>query len=159
MPRSASYVASLPPIVRVRDGNHIVSFFHSGDLFGLSEEGRYSNATKAATPVVAYKIPLSALRRILDNNPNLDVNVIVKLCEELREAQRHALLLVQRRATTRLSMFLDLQQHLQAVRGVPAPRNLPADGQVEHCSLPRNDPRSRQPGISIADIEESHRSS
>jgi CRP-like cAMP-binding protein len=102
------------------DGSHIVSFFHSGDLFGLSEEGRYSNATKAATPVVAYKIPLSALRRILDNNPSLDVNVIVKLCEELREAQRHALLLVQRRATTRLAMFLDLQQHLQAVRGAPA---------------------------------------
>ncbi len=101
------------------DGSHIVSFFHSGDLFGLSEEGQYSNATKAATPVVAYKIPLSALRRILDNNPALDVNVIVKLCEELREAQRHALLLVQRRATTRLALFLDLQQHLQAVGETP----------------------------------------
>lgn len=99
-----------------QDGHHIVSFFHAGDLFGLSEEGRYANATKAVTPIVAYKIPLSALRRILDKNPSLDVNVIVKLCEELRAAQRHALLLVQRRATTRLAMFLDLQHHLQAAR-------------------------------------------
>lgn len=98
------------------DGSHIASFFHVGDLFGLSEEGRYSNMTKAITPVVAYKMPMLALRRILDHNPALDVNVIVKLCEELREAQRHAFLLVQRRATTRLVMFLDLQRHLQIAR-------------------------------------------
>ena len=50
----------------------------------------------------------------------VDVAVIVKLCEDLRETQRHALFLVQKRAATRLAMFLDLQEHLQIARGEPA---------------------------------------
>jgi CRP/FNR family transcriptional regulator len=102
------------------DGNHVTSFLYPGDLFGLSEEGRYVNTTKAATPVVAYKMPLAAVRRALDSNADLDVNVIIKLCEELRQAQRHAFILAQRRAATRLAMFLDLQEHLQVSRGEPA---------------------------------------
>jgi CRP/FNR family transcriptional regulator len=100
----------------VKDTEHVFSFLRSGDLFGLSEESRYANSTRATTSVVDYKIPLSAVRLMFDNRANLDVNVIVKLCEELREAQRHAVLLVQRRAVTRLAMFLDLQEHLQAAR-------------------------------------------
>ncbi|QOZ54659.1 Crp/Fnr family transcriptional regulator [Bradyrhizobium sp. CCBAU 53338] len=96
---------------------HVISFLYPGDLFGLSEEGQYANATRAATPVTAYKMPLAAIRRILANNADLDVNLIIKLCEELREAQRHAVLLAQRRAATRLAMFLGLQEHLQAARG------------------------------------------
>ena len=98
-------------------GEHVTSFLYPGDLFGLSEEGHYSNTTRAATSVVAYKIPLPAFRRILDTNADLDVDVIVKLCEDLREAQRHALVLAQRRATTRLAMFLELQEHLQSASG------------------------------------------
>jgi len=98
-------------------GEHVTSFLYQGDLFGLSEEGHYSNAARAATSVVAYKIPIPALRRILDNNADLDVDLIVKLCEDLRGAQRHALLLAQKRAATKLAMFLELQEHLQLARG------------------------------------------
>ncbi len=99
------------------EGEHVTSFLYQGDLLGLSEEGHYSNAARAATSVVAYKIPLSALRRILDNNTDLDVDLIVKLCEDLRGAQRHALLLAQKRAATKLAMFLELQERLQLARG------------------------------------------
>ena len=60
-------------------------------------------------------MPLPAVRRILDNRADFDVNVIIKLCEELRAAQRHAFVLAHRRATTRLAMFLDLQEHLQTL--------------------------------------------
>ena len=102
------------------DIDYVASFLYPGDLFGLCEEGCYSNAARAATPVVAYKMPLAAVRRALDSDAHLDVNVIIKLCEELREAQRHALLLAQRKATTRLAMFLDLQEHLQIWRGESA---------------------------------------
>jgi len=102
------------------DGEHVTSFLHPGDLFGLSEEGRYTNGTRAATAVVAYKMPLSAVRRILATDADLDVDVIVKLCEDLRETQRHALRLTQKRAATRLAMFLDLQEHLQLSRGEAA---------------------------------------
>jgi len=110
------------------DGEHVTSFLHPGDLFGLSEEGRYTNGTRAATPVIAYKMPLLAVRRILKTNAGLDVDVIVKLCEELRGTQRHAMLLTQRRAATRLAMFLDLQEHLQTGRGEQDSEiNLPMD--------------------------------
>jgi len=97
------------------EGEHVTAFLYPGDLFGLSEEGRYTNGTRAATPVVAYKMPLPTVRRILDNRADFDVDVIIKLCEELRAAQRHAFVLAHRRATTRLAMFLDLQEHLQTL--------------------------------------------
>ena len=112
----------------VQGAEHVISFLYPGDLFGLSEEGQYANTTRATTAVTAYRIPLAAVRRILDNHADLDVNIIIKLCEELREAQRHAVLLAQKRATTRLAMFLDLQEHLQVARGEPASEiHLPMD--------------------------------
>jgi hypothetical protein len=40
--------------------------------------------------------------------------------EDLRGAQRHALLLAQKRATTKLAMFLELLEHLQLAGGEPA---------------------------------------
>ncbi|HET7885277.1 MAG TPA: Crp/Fnr family transcriptional regulator [Bradyrhizobium sp.] len=102
------------------DGEIVTAFVFQGDLFGLSEEGRYTNSAKAATAVVAYKIPLSALRRILDQHADLDVDLIIKLCEELRQSQRHALLLARKRATTRLAMFIEMLERLQTARGEPA---------------------------------------
>ena len=60
----------------ISDAEHVLSFLYPGDLFGLSEEGQYSYSAKATTAVMAYKMPLSAVRRILDRNSDLDVNVI-----------------------------------------------------------------------------------
>jgi len=87
------------------------------DLFVLSEEGRYTNSTKAITPVTAYRLPVSALRNRLSKDAGLDFHVICKLCHELRQAQRHALLLVRRRALSKVAMFLQLLEQLQAARG------------------------------------------
>ena len=96
---------------------HITGFIYPGDLFGLSEGGKYINTVIATTAVTAWSLPLANVRRFLLDDAELDVEVIVKLCHELRQAQRHALLLSQKHAVSRLAMFLDLQEHLQAVRG------------------------------------------
>jgi len=122
-------VSGVVTVYRTRtNGDYVISFLHPGDLFGLSEEGHYLNTAKAATSVTVYKIPLPAFRRILDTNADLDVDIIVKLCEDLREAQRHALVLAQRRAATRLAMFLELQEHLQSASGEAVSEiNLPMD--------------------------------
>jgi CRP-like cAMP-binding protein len=64
-------------------------------------------------------MPIVAVRRIMDGNPDLDVGIIIKLCEELRETQRHAVLLTEKRAATRLAMFLRLQERLQIARAEP----------------------------------------
>jgi CRP-like cAMP-binding protein len=95
------------------NGEHISAFLYPQDLIGLSEEGRYTNAAMAVTPVTAYALPTPALRRKLSKDTDLQFHVIAKLCQELRQAQRHALLLARRHALAKLAMFLQLQEHLQ----------------------------------------------
>jgi CRP-like cAMP-binding protein len=101
-----------------RNGSeHITAFLFPDDLLGLSEEGRYTNSTKAITPVIAFQIPVSALRSRLSKDASLEFHVICKLCQELRQAQRHAFLLAQRQALSKVAMFLQLLEQLQAARG------------------------------------------
>jgi len=91
---------------------HIAAFLFADDLFGLSEEGRYTNAAKAVTAVTAYRLPIAALKNRLAKDAGLDFHVICKLCHELREAQRHAFLLGHRQARAKVVMFLQmLEQH------------------------------------------------
>jgi CRP/FNR family transcriptional regulator len=99
------------------DGSeHITAFLFPGDVFGLSEAGKYTNATKAITPLAAYRFPVSALRSRLAKDADLEFHVICKLIHELRETQRHALLLARRGALSRVAMFLQLLESLQAGR-------------------------------------------
>jgi CRP-like cAMP-binding protein len=98
-------------------GEQIAAFLFPDDLFGLSEQGRYANSATAITPVTAYAIPVSALRSELAHDPALEFHVICKLCLELRQAQRHAFLLSRRHALSRLALFLQLLEQLQASRG------------------------------------------
>lgn len=103
------------------DGSdHINAFLYPQDLIGLSEEGRYENSAKAVTRVTAYALPIPALRRQLSHDANLQFHVIAKLCHELRQTQRHAFLLAEKHALSKLAMFLRLQEHLQLSRGEPA---------------------------------------
>jgi CRP-like cAMP-binding protein len=96
---------------------HIVAFLLPDDLFGLCEEGRYTSSTKAIVPVTAYSLPVMALRKYLSQNAELEYHVICRLCQELAQAQRHALLLCQKSAVSRLVMFLRLIEQLQVLRG------------------------------------------
>jgi CRP-like cAMP-binding protein len=96
---------------------HIVAFLYPEDLLGRSEEGKYTNSAKALTPVTAYALPAKALQLRLTRNADLDFHVIAKLCQELRQAQRHALLLAERHASPKLAMFLKLLEHIQSPPG------------------------------------------
>lgn len=98
----------------------IGAFLFPDDLFGLAEEGRYVNATKAVTAVTVYRIPVAALEGRLRKDAALEFHVICKLCHELREAQRHAFLLGSRNALARVAMFFQLLQQHQAARGESA---------------------------------------
>jgi CRP-like cAMP-binding protein len=99
----------------VRGAEHVLAFLRGGDLFGLSERGHYTDSVRAATAVVAYKLPFIEGSRAFDSLANSDA--IPKLCHELRAAQHHMILLTQRKAVTRLAMFLHQQERLQAARG------------------------------------------
>jgi CRP-like cAMP-binding protein len=100
------------------DGSeHIVAFLLPDDLFGLSAERRYANSAKAITPVAAYRLPVTALRAQLSKDAQLEFHVICKLCQELWQTQRHAFLLSQRKAISKLAMFLQLVEQLRIARG------------------------------------------
>jgi CRP-like cAMP-binding protein len=96
---------------------HITAFLLADDLFGLSAEGKYANSAKAITTVTAYRLASNTLRRRLSNDAELEFHVICKLCQELRQAQHHALLLSEKRAVTKLAMFLQLIEQLQIAKG------------------------------------------
>lgn len=96
---------------------HITAFLFADDWFGLPEEGRYVNSAKAVTVVTAYRVPVAAMESQLQRDATLDLHVIAKLCHELREAQRHAILLGRRSAVARVAMLLQLLERHQKARG------------------------------------------
>jgi len=95
----------------------MVAFLLADDLFGLSAEGKYTNSAKAITAVSAYRLPVTALRGRLAKDPSLEFHVICKLCEDLRQTQRHAFLLSQKSAITKVAMFVQLIEQLGIARG------------------------------------------
>jgi CRP/FNR family transcriptional regulator len=108
------------------NGNErIAAFLFADDLFGLAEEGKYTNSAKAVTAVTAYRLPVAALKNRLVKDAGLEFHVICKLCHELREAQRHAFLLGRRQALVKMVMFLQLlEQHQIQAGGVTSTGNV-----------------------------------
>jgi CRP/FNR family transcriptional regulator len=98
---------------------HIHAFLFADDLLGLSDDGHYVNSAEAVTPVTAYRLPTVKLQSHLRRDAGLEFHVICKLCQELRQAQRHAFLISRRDALPKLAMFLQLLEDLQAGRGEP----------------------------------------
>jgi CRP-like cAMP-binding protein len=83
-------------------------------------KGLYANSARALTAVTAYRLPVTALRTRLTKNAELEFHVMCKLCQELRQAQRHAFLFSQTSAVTKLAMFLQLFEELQIAKDEPA---------------------------------------
>ena len=98
-------------------GECIVGFLFPSDVIGLAEEGHYVNCTGTVTPVAGYRIPISVLKTRFLQDPALEFHVICKLCHELREAQRHGLLLSMHRALSKVAKFLLMLESHQAARG------------------------------------------
>jgi len=95
---------------------HINAFLFTDDLFGLAEAGQYVNSARAVTAVTAYRMPTPALESRLRRDATLEFHVICKLCHELREAQRHAILLDHHNALARIALFFQLLEQHQIAR-------------------------------------------
>jgi CRP/FNR family transcriptional regulator, anaerobic regulatory protein len=99
------------------DGSRsILAVLFPDDLFGLAEEGLYVNTAAAVTAVAAWRLPIAALQGLLRGDPMLEWHLLLKLCHELREAQRHALILARHRALTRLALFILMLARSQEAR-------------------------------------------
>jgi len=90
----------------------VTAFLFPEDLFGLAENGVYVRTTQAVTPSILYRADVDALRRTLRRDPELQYHFLCKVIHELREAQRHTIVVGRRDAVGRLAMFLhQLDEH------------------------------------------------
>jgi CRP/FNR family transcriptional regulator, anaerobic regulatory protein len=94
----------------------VIGFFFPDDLLGLAEEGAYVNSAEAVTAMTAYRLPVAALQSLLRRDATLEWHVLVKLCHELREAQRHTIILRQQGALARLALFLQMLDRSRQAR-------------------------------------------
>jgi CRP-like cAMP-binding protein len=125
-------------VMQANGAHQITAFLFPDDLFGLAENGHYVNTAQAVTPLTAYRFPLVALERLLRRDPDMEFHFMCKTCHELREAQRHAIVLARRDARGRIAMILHFLECHSSARPLP-------DGQIavpmrrsdiaEYCGL------------------------
>ena len=104
---------------------HVAGFRFHADLFGLAEQGRYVNTTRAVTPVTIFRLPVSELTPILQHDAGLEFQFLCKLVDELRQSQRKHIIVQRRDAVGRVAMFLDLLHHVSRDRRAPNRIELP----------------------------------
>ncbi len=109
------------------DGKEVIQgFFFAGDLAGFGENGTYATTVKAITPVAVFHLPVAAVEALLRSDPDLQLQILTKLCHKLRLAQQHAVSLVQPSAKKRLLMLLNLlKMHSPPPRQFPRQIYLP----------------------------------
>jgi len=88
----------------------VFAFLSAGDVFGLAQDGRYVNSVKAVTPVVCFRIPIGELMDVFLGDSGLELQFLVKMTHELREAQRQQIILTRHQAHARVAMFLRMLQ-------------------------------------------------
>ncbi|ANF57199.1 Crp/Fnr family transcriptional regulator [Halotalea alkalilenta] len=84
----------------------ITSFLFPGDLLGLMENGFYVSTARTVQPVVAFQIPIQVLSELALSDSQLSAALLTKLCQDLREAQRHIICISQKDAAPRLATFI-----------------------------------------------------
>ena len=89
----------------------ISAFLFAGDIFGLSEDGRYVNSARTITPATLFRIRTDDFTASLRADPELQFQIVVKVTHQLRESQRRAIVLGRRDAAGRFAMFLVMLLH------------------------------------------------
>jgi len=106
--------AGVVRISRCADGGRrqVLAFMMPGDLFGLPDSGIYINSAETVCPSTLFRIPWQKLRGLLLDEPELHLNLLIRVAFDLRQAQRRILILGQQNVIQRLASFLlDFIQH------------------------------------------------
>ena len=90
----------------------VLALMLPGDLFGLPDAGLYVNSAETVCPATLYRVPWAQLREMLLCEPKLQINLLIRVAFDLRQAQRRIMILGQHNVAQRLSSFLlDFMQH------------------------------------------------
>jgi len=90
----------------------VAGFRFHADIFGLAEDGRYVNTTRAVTAVTVFRIPADAFTAILQYDAGLAFQFLCKVVDVTRQAQRKSIIVARRDAVGRIAMFLDLLRQM-----------------------------------------------
>jgi CRP/FNR family transcriptional regulator, anaerobic regulatory protein len=90
----------------------VLALMLPGDLFGFPQGGRYVNSAITASSASLYRVPWERLRELLLHEPEMHLNMLIRVAFDLREAQRRIMILGQQNIGQRLASFLiDFSQH------------------------------------------------
>ena len=84
----------------------VLEFLYPGDLLGLAQNGRYVNSAQTLTATRLFRIPYADLKNLLKKDTHMQFVLLVKLAHELREAQRHIIVIGSTHVARRLAMLL-----------------------------------------------------
>lgn len=91
----------------LEDGRTQIMAFHwQGDLFGLADNGVYSNQAVALTDCDIVVVRRPALKALFVTIPQLQGDFLVEATADLRLSERHLLLVTHQRVIKRLAGFL-----------------------------------------------------
>lgn len=90
----------------------VLAFMVPGDLFGLPDAALYVNSAETVCPSTLYRVPWQKLREMMQQEPELQLNLLVRVAFDLRQAQRRVMIFGQQNASQKLASFLiDFIQH------------------------------------------------
>lgn len=84
----------------------VLEFLYPGDLLGLAQNGRYVNSAQTLTASRLFRIPYAGLKNLLQHDTHMRFVLLVKLAHELREAQRHIIIIGSTHVARRLATLL-----------------------------------------------------
>ena len=117
-PASAVYAVTEGGVKAYRDlpsgKRTLCAFLFARDLFGLAEQGRYTNTTQTITASTIYRLPIEQLAEILKHDSELQFQFLLKVTHELRESHRRAVIINRKDAAGRLAMFIALMHDRQS---------------------------------------------
>jgi CRP-like cAMP-binding protein len=90
----------------------ILALMLPGDLFGIPEAGLYANSAETVCPTTLYRVPWQQLHEMMQEEPDMQASLLMRVAFDLRQAQRRIVTLGQHNINQRLASFLlELSQH------------------------------------------------
>lgn len=84
----------------------ILAFRAPGDLFGLPDAGRYINSAEAVCAARIYGLAWNRMQQMMREEPQLQMNLLMKVVCNFRQAQERIMTLGQQNIYQRLATFL-----------------------------------------------------
>jgi CRP-like cAMP-binding protein len=90
----------------------VLAFMLPGDLFGIPDAGLYVNSAETVCSSTLYRVPWQQLREMMQREPEMQINLLMRVAFDLRQAQRRIMILGQHNTSQRLASFLtEFVQH------------------------------------------------